>query len=231
MKKLIMLGVAVGAMVVGVNSASAADPTLPPTWSGFYGGINLGYASVGGQIADYNNNYQNSTSPLDASRGSNMLIGGKLGYDFDTGSNFIVGVSADVNALLGEDANCTSSNGCNVNASGQPKLSYGVKGLGALDARAGFLMSPETLFYVEGGLALGDVVTHHHDNNERDGSSHMMTGWNVGLGVEHKVSENVSLVLDARYYDLGSIDVTSSNETFGFKPKVFETSIGFNVHF
>ena len=230
MKKSILFGIAVSAMVLGANVASAADGALPPSWSGFYGGIELGYASVGGQIYDYNNYYA-PTAWTDASRGSNALLGGKIGYDFDTGGNVVIGLSANVKALLGEDANCSSAGLCSNGANGQPHLSFGVKGLASLDARAGLLISPETLFFVEGGLAFGDVVTHHRDNEEYDGSSHLMTGFDVGVGIEHKVSENVSLVLDARYYDLGAIDVTSVGETFGFKPRVFETSIGFNVHF
>ena len=230
MKKFVLFGVAVSAMIIGANVASAADPALPPSWSGFYGGINLGYASVGGQINDFNNNYAPS-GWIDASRGQNLLLGGKLGYDFDTGSNFVVGLSADVRALLGEDANCSAAGGCSNGANGQPHLSFGVKGLAALDVRAGFLMSPDNLLYVEGGLALGDVVTHHRDNLEYDGSSHIMTGFNVGAGFEHKVSENASLVLDARYYDLGSINVTSVGETYGYKPTAFVASIGYNIHF
>ena len=229
MKKSVLFGIAVSAMVLGANVASAADAGLPPSWSGFYGGIDLGYASVGGQINDYNNNYE-PTGWTDVNRGSNFLLGGKIGYDFDTGNNFVVGLSADVKASLGEDANCAGGT-CATDAAGQPHLSFGVKGLAALDARAGLLISPDTLLFVEGGLAFGDVVTHHRDNREYDGSSHMMTGFDVGAGIEHKVSENVSLVLDGRYYDFGSIDVTSNNETYGFRPRVFEASVGFNVHF
>ena len=230
MKKLILIGVAVSAMVLGANVASAADPSLPPSWSGFYGGLELGYASTGGQIYDYNNNYA-PTAWTDATAGGSFLLGGKMGYDFDTGSNFVVGLSADVKGLLGSDANCSSAGGCDNGAKGQPHLSYGIKGLAALDARAGFLFTPENLLYVEGGLALGDVVTHHRDNSEYDGSSHVMTGWNIGVGIEHKVSQNMSLVLDGKYYNLGEIDVTSVGETYGYKPTAFVASVGFNVRF
>ncbi len=230
MKKFVLFGVAVSAMIIGANVASAADPALPPSWSGFYGGINLGYARAGGQIYDYNNNY----APIawtNATAGQNLLLGGKLGYDFDTGSNFVVGLSADLMALVGEDANCSAAGGCSNGAGGLSNLSFGINRLAALDVRAGFLMSPDNLLYVEGGLALGDVVTHHRDNREYDGSTHMMTGFNIGAGFEHKVSESASLVLDARYYDLGSINVTTVGETYGYKPTAFVASIGYNIHF
>ena len=228
MKKIVLFGVAVGALVLGANMAYAADPALPPSWSGFYGGVELGYASVGGQINDYNPNYQDNVNE-DSSNGNNLLLGGKLGYDFDTGSNFVLGVSADVKALFGEDSECTGD--CGTDANGMSHLAFGVKGLGALDARAGFLISPSSLLYVEGGLAAGEVVTHHRDNDEYDGSSHLLTGWNVGVGFEQMVSENVSLVLNGRYYDLGKIDTNSSGEDFGYEPRIFTVSTGFNIRF
>ncbi|MDE2384935.1 MAG: hypothetical protein KGO53_09975, partial [Alphaproteobacteria bacterium] len=154
MKKFVMVGAAVGALVLGAQVAQAADAAAPHGWTGFYSGMQLGYASAGGQINDYNGYYQydnGSVGWLNSSSGNNMLLGGKVGYDFDTGSNVVLGLSADVQALLGEDAKCSSLSNCDTGANGQPHLSFGVKGLAALDARAGFVMGQDSLVYVEGG--------------------------------------------------------------------------------
>jgi outer membrane immunogenic protein len=64
--------------------------------------------------------------------------------------------------------------------------------LASIRGRLGYAMGP-TLLYATGGVAFLGVDDDFEDDT--------LTGWTAGLGIEHKLRENVSLGLEGLYYD------------------------------
>lgn len=70
--------------------------------------------------------------------------------------------------------------------------------LATIRGRLGYAAGP-TLFYATGGVAfIGFDDAFSDDDSE--------TGWTAGLGLEHKLRENVSLGVEGLYYDFGDND-------------------------
>jgi outer membrane immunogenic protein len=70
--------------------------------------------------------------------------------------------------------------------------------LASLRGRLGFAAGP-TLFYATAGVAFLGV-------DDAFGDDDTLTGWVAGLGLEHKVRENVSVGLEGLYYDFDEDD-------------------------
>jgi outer membrane immunogenic protein len=162
---------------------AAPAPILAVNWTGFYGGINLGYglsnddpgtetvvagpgfpiASVRGRIL-YNgpNSFHN---PLDGING-----GGQVGYNWQAAPNWVFGVEADI-----QGSDLKGTNGC-VLACGTPFVTttppnflanfpvvfssdaytQKIDWFGTVRARAGYA-SGLWMVYATGGFAYGDV--------------------------------------------------------------------------
>jgi outer membrane immunogenic protein len=78
-----------------------------------------------------------------------------------------------------------------------------------LSARAGYLVTDQTLLYVRGGYenSRAKIRTSGIDGTIRDRDN--FDGWSVGGGVERSLTDKVSARLEYRYADLGG-----SGETF-----------------
>lgn len=80
--------------------------------------------------------------------------------------------------------------------------------LASLRARIGLAAGP-TLFYATGGGALLGF-------EDLDGDDDELAGWVAGLGVEHKLRENVSVGLEGLYYAFDEDDNNNSEEDLDF---------------
>ncbi|HEY2872366.1 MAG TPA: porin family protein, partial [Reyranella sp.] len=102
MNRLLAVGIVLACLVVGTTSASASDlparsnprPAAAPaeaafSWTGFYAGINAGYAW--GQSSWSDPAAGANSGNFDTSGG---LVGGQLGYNWQTGA-FVLGVETD----------------------------------------------------------------------------------------------------------------------------------------
>jgi len=72
-----------------------------------------------------------------------------------------------------------------------------------LTARAGYLVTPETLIYLRGGYSNARVRTTILTDSKETSSSDNRDGWMVGGGVERMITDHVSARLEYRYADLG----------------------------
>ena len=77
--------------------------------------------------------------------------------------------------------------------------------LASIRGRLGYAMGP-TLLYATGGVAFLGI-----DNGFEDDT---LTGWTAGLGIEHKLRENVSLGLEGLYYDFDEDDNFGADADF-----------------
>ena len=195
-----IIGVGIFLASTSLSSVSYAQDA----WSGLYAGGFVGGGSL--TATPYFGSFQNPDV---------TLSGGLLGLDvgFNTQMNNIVfGLEGDL-ALSNATGNAGSYN-LNMNS------------LGTLRARAGvaFGENDNTLAYLTGGLAVG--------NFSRTGSltgSATHTGFVVGVGAEHKVSESVSIKAEVDYLSLGTQGYNKPGERI--KISGVTAKLGVNFHF
>jgi outer membrane immunogenic protein len=181
-KKLLLAGFAVGALVAPAFAADMPVPVAPvANWSGMYVGVNGGYfegannavnvvglpnpcsAPVAGCLTPPN--YSN-TSGLAATfntpaKQKGVLYGGQIGLNSQIVPKIVVGVEADLQGVSNNNDSVTlGSVTPNANFPASPvvqsaTLSSKLDFLGTIRARAGYLVTPSFLFYITGGLAYG----------------------------------------------------------------------------
>lgn len=202
MKRSLCLALTAACVLTGAMSAQAADiPPRPPApayapavqsfdWTGFYLGLNGGYAWG-----------RSSWSDPAAGTGSGRfntsggMLGGQLGYNWQRGP-LVLGVETDMDWL---NARGSSSAGgvCATNGGGscQTQQSW----LGTTRARLGYAFD-RWLPYVTGGVAYGDIRATQPTGT----SSSTRTGWTAGGGVEYGITSNWSAKLEYLHVDLGT---------------------------
>jgi iron complex outermembrane receptor protein len=197
------------------------------SWAGFYLGGTVGYGwgksktdTVFSEIA--------STSQLMATSSANRLdgaIGGaQAGYNWVAG-HLIAGVEADLN-YSGQRAGLASAcpgEVCNpalVGVVSDPSVqaafeqSQKLEWFATLRGRLGAIITPGTIAYVTGGLAVGEVMTagtvfgFNGDGNPVNtivSSHNTKAGWTAGGGLEARLFGNWTGKLEYLYLDLGSV--------------------------
>ena len=184
-------------MATGAHAADAVVPEVPiapeaPIAATF----NWGGAYIGGQIGYGWANTKFSAGPTHTSKGKldGFLGGIYAGYNFDTGTNVILGVDGD---FTGSAVGKTESVGDL--ASGETHLRWS----GAARARVGYAVD-RFLPYIAGGVAFGNIEDKLHIFNEKAYSdSKTQTGWTIGAGVDYAVTNNIVTRLEYRYTDFG----------------------------
>jgi len=196
------------ALLTGALAAQAADLPQPSykapayvgpsyaNWTGFYVGINGGYAWGDSEWSGGTGNFK--VSP------NGWLGGGTIGYNFQTGT-WVWGIEGDFDYV---DLNGTAGGLC---------IGCSVKDtwLGTARGRLGYAGWNNWLPYITGGGAFGNikVSTPFGDN------SNTKWGWTAGAGLEWAFLANWSAKVEYLYVDLGSTNcdlcaVTPTNIDF-----------------
>ena len=241
------LVLALGVLSVGSVGAIAADlpvkaPSIvapPPfSWTGFYVGGNVGYAWG---KSDYSLTYPtNGAAPPDFSTafpviqaapgiaGTGSLspkgfVGGiQAGYNFQSGG-IVFGFEADFSGSSLKKTSVLNTifpPGLGNVFSGQPlNVTTSIQNdwLATIRPRLGVAVD-RALFYVTGGLAVGDVKYSQSNNwqstipsNVTDVGSVSKTkiGWTAGAGAAYAFGNNWSVRAEYLYTDLGSVSTTN----------------------
>lgn len=232
MKKFVLTLTAVAAFG---GSAAAADlparvyTKAPPpleaayTWTGFYVGGNIGggwsHDSGAPRCADgagVPNGALCQNVPGSTINGSGLIGGGQIGYNWQVGPSWLLGVEADIQ---GADINGSTivngpfaffGGGLAVPAAefaASEKLDW----FGTARGRVGAIIGP-ALVYVTGGLAYGhaQLDTKFTSPTAFPASAGVTrTGWTAGAGVEWGFTSNWSAKLEGLYYDLGTTTLTA----------------------
>ena len=176
------LALAAGAILIGaVSAASAADlpgppPAYPPpqapatyipvapvfSWTGFYLGANAGYAWTSGS-----GTFNPGAIPFTAS-GNAFEAGGQLGYNYQFGGGFVLGVEGDFQGDFGS--------GSVLSAAGNATAK--VPWFGTVRGRVGYAFD-RVMIYGTGGAVFGDGTA----SGGFSGSSTYWT-WTAGAGAE-----------------------------------------------
>lgn len=212
------------ALAADLYTAPASIPVyVEPAsdWTGFYVGIFGGAAfnpSTPGVIqidSDLDGDFSEPVAgPLVAAFGSNFIgshdggfLGGiEAGYDHQMG-DFVVGGIIDIGYV---DYTDRQSGFSSTPASYTQITDLGW--LGTIRARGGYLVTEDVLAYVHGGLAVGETrfsFASTNPNGVSRGGNATSVGFQVGAGVEAKLTENWALGLEYAYTNLGENNFTT----------------------
>jgi outer membrane immunogenic protein len=192
MFRTILLGSA--AAVAISTSVFAADaiyeaPAEPPvavesapqfSWAGGYAGILTGYGWGDGSIDTVGD------EDFDGAR-----FGGFVGYNWDLGSQLVVGLEGDLNY----DWNEESIGGDDFNTG----MNWSAR------ARVGYAMDRALLFAAGGYTGT---------NIEGAGDDDTLHGWTIGAGVDYALTDRMFTRVEYRYNDFGSGDLGGNDVDF-----------------
>jgi outer membrane immunogenic protein len=269
-KKLLLAGFALSALIAPAMAADMPVPAAPiTTWTGYYIGANGGWGlssdnkinSVGlpnncsatvdvgcVQIPGFGPNNAYGTASAQAatfhlSTGSNggFVGGGQFGYNYQTTTNTVVGLEADLQAV-GSNGSATFSSvtqvaGFPVNPIAQTaaitsKLDF----LGTVRARGGYLWNPNLYTYITAGLAYGEAEVNSSITQNIIGpglvpgqftpytavgtSKVVRFGATIGAGVEWLIIPNWSVKAEYLYVGLDTAGTATVNSTLANPDRV-----------
>lgn len=211
MKKLLLGSVTFVALIVA-NAASAADMGLPAkartfepewNWSGFYAGLNAGYARGNTVWNDLDATLTAGGTFIDQSS-NGFTGGGQIGYNWQF-RHAVIGLETDFNYLgLNHGTNLFVLTG------GTPtSIHDSMRWFGTVRGRAGLALD-NVLLYLTAGLAYGRT-----DHKEIDGApvlnadlSATKLGFAAGVGAEYGLDPHWSVKTEVLYVDLGKSSTT-----------------------
>ena len=240
MKRLMLALLASTALAV-IGSARAADMPAKPIIkapigvpvSGFEGwdiGFSFGYAATSGKHSDFDL-IDSTVAAAKTDWKSGGFVGGNIGFNWRNG-NIIFGLEGDVKSTFTATAVADVFNGgCS------PQFGHEALGVTSIVGRLGTMVGPSSMIYGLGGYAGTVYKTHRWECTEVDGTNRWFNGWTAGAGYEHKLTQNMSLKLEARYHqfqqktftDAGNPD--PSEEIFGLRPEFITAGLGLNFRF
>jgi outer membrane immunogenic protein len=232
----LLAGTANAADLFGQDSMSHMPDKRPAEmWTGPYLGLTLGYGWADLEATSAHatvTGLGSGSLPLTGYTSSKDSFNGgiTLGYNWYLSSNVVTGIEAD--ASYGDykysSGTLTANNVLSAGDSLSGNVSAGFNWFGTLRGRLGYLVAPRTLIYGTGGLAWANAKASANYTYTGGGSgplsggvsdNHLEWGWTLGLGVEDKINQNVSMKLEYLYLDY-------SNAGFNFsQPGV---SVGFD---
>ncbi|MGU3401357.1 outer membrane protein [Brucellaceae bacterium D45D] len=200
LKSLLLASTLVLAGAFGAHAADAiveepAPVVVAPafTWAGAYIGGQVGYGWGKSEFESFGH-----------IKPDGFLGGLYAGYNFDTGSDFILGIDGDITYNNLKD-NDSVTDGL-LEAGIESKLRWS----GAIRARAGVAFD-RFMPYIAGGVAFGSIKTSGYVTDGLNAlsasESKTRTGWTIGGGVDYAATDNVILRLEYRYTDFGKKDL------------------------
>jgi outer membrane protein OmpA-like peptidoglycan-associated protein len=207
--------VAVAAIAAGSASASAQD------WQGFYVGAHAGYTDgeadspygvVGGPYI---------FTDQDAPDVSGVIYGIQGGYNWELGTNWVVGLEAQ--AGWGDREGDDNGTGGDVNGV-EINHEYSIR------ARAGYLLTPSWLLYGTGGWVSMDVDATAPTTGAVNES---VDGWTYGLGTEARFGPHWSGFVEVRHDDLDQTRFSFPSDGYdeGITPETDSVRVGVNYRF
>lgn len=171
-------------------------------WTGFYFGANAGYgwAANTGDITYESNIGPDRSGGPDAAGG---FGGGQIGYNWQGvfSNDFVLGVEADIQGSNVDDT-WRGTTDAGLEASTRQDLQW----FGTVRGRLGWAFD-RTLIYGTGGFAYGRVKDTAFASSGAESITLRgdpdRTGYVVGGGVEHAISETVSFKIEYQYINLG----------------------------
>jgi outer membrane immunogenic protein len=190
------------------GSAFAADVIAPEPgfdWTGFYVGGNIGYAWGDSEADGLYDGGDIENGDFDP---DGVIAGGQLGYNWQTDSNFVIGLEAD---LQWSDQHDRVDNPPGFDS--EATADVDVNWFGTLRARAGIAVMDTLLLYATGGLAAGEVEYSVDDAGGVGSDSNSQWGWTAGAGAEWALSDRFTLKAEYLHVDLGKDDFSPTGSS------------------
>lgn len=206
------------ASIFAWTSAGAIESNVRSRWDGYYVGMNAGYIYG---VARWTDTLGFTTGDFS---GTGVMLGLTAGKNWQSG-RWVYGIEGDVSL-----AELLASSGAFTCILLDCRTS--LTGLGTLRLRAGYLVTPDILFFGTGGLAVGKFT---HGNVLFDSAKNTGAGFALGAGVEARVAPRWTLKAEYLFTRLNggntcflglcAIDVENDK----FDAHVFR--LGLNWHF
>lgn len=230
------LGLTVGAMAADLPSRVAPSPVAAVpvfTWTGFYVGVQAGYA-WGTSSTAFTGAGGVTARDLDS---EGFVGGAHIGYNQQLGS-FVVGIEADL-----EGASLDGYVGLRFSDGSVLQVEPDVGLQGSLRARLGVSFD-RALIYATGGLAFASF---ENDYTFTDGITDAVTrvsfdntewGWTLGAGVEYAFTNNLTARVEYRYTQLSGYRNDNSDDagffdggSYDFDPDFHTVRVGLSYKF
>jgi outer membrane immunogenic protein len=181
-----------------VYKAPAPAALLPSGWGGFYIGIHGGYGWGHDSISSDTLLGLALTTLFSNPSPKGGVFGAQAGYNWQFGT-FVAGLEVDSSWADLKDSQSISDGRTTLTLSS--KVDY----LGSFRARAGFLATPDWLFYGTAGLGWAhDKMTIADNFGDSVSASKSHVGWAAGGGTEYKLTPNLLLRAEYLHYGFGS---------------------------
>ena len=185
--KRIVSSVAAVALTAGMGSVASAEP-----FNGPFVGVQAGWSQ------DDLGTPSTRLGDVAVHDSQDSLAGGVFaGYDYKVSPRVVLGGEAGLQ--FGESDSIVRDTGA-TRVTVNPKRSFD------LTARAGYLVTDNTLLYGRGGYTNTRVRTSIEDAAGVFSASENRDGWLVGGGLEHALTDNISARAEYRYSDLSEGD-------------------------
>jgi outer membrane immunogenic protein len=234
------------------SRAPRAVVEAPFSWTGFYGGGNIGgvimkddpFTSVpadAGTAAFWGPCFAANTCPRNrpSETGSGVIGGLQLGYNLQFGS-FLAGVEADIQGSnAGANRSLFQSNTGTGFAPFNGAANTNLEWLGTARGRLGLLATPTFLVYATGGFAFAHLersLGGFFDPNSAAPAAHYgrstsdVTGWTAGGGLEMAVTNRVTIGAEYLFVSLDAADNFRATSPGNFPGGCTPTNCNFNVH-
>lgn len=233
------------AMVIAASMSTASAQTA--NWSGPYIGGHLGYAFGKSDVdvtlgndwlvenpvlqRDVTNGWSSTLTP------KGLVFGVQAGYNHQASNNVVLGVEVGATGLSADESKRRRTVYSVMGAltyDSQTKID--VEQMYTLRARAGITQG-RTLFYATAGWAWARAdmdfeVLSSGGYSKAGGGTKTLDGYTLGLGVEHRISSQLSLRADYSYTDLGRASYyTAYRPGSTFMPPGFNYSERFRQDF
>ena len=193
----------------------AAPFVAPFTWTGFYVGINGGYAWGKADIS-------NSLASFSTDTTDGWLVGATAGYNYQMG-NFVFGFEGDADYAL------IKGNATNTATCGAGTCEVKNTWLATARGRLGYAFE-RWLPYITGGGAFGGLKVEPSGGTS---STDTAIGWTAGAGVEYAFLDSWSAKIEYLYADLGpaTCEAAVCGVDTDVEPKINIVRAGLNYRF
>jgi outer membrane immunogenic protein len=238
MKKILLASL--GCLALASGAAVAADMPLkapylkaPPaaiSWTGCYIGANVGFDWARTSSSD-------AVSGADLGRENDHSLagGGQIGCDYQFAPSFVFGIRGNYDRTqLNDGTEIVPGFAGIVNAD------MNIHWTATATARVGYLISPATLLYVQGGGAWtrNNLQVDIIPTFPFGGGSDTVTGWTVGVGGEYMFAPNWSAFVEGNYMDFGTHNISTTifgtglpGATWSTREQVYQFLVGVNLRF
>jgi outer membrane immunogenic protein len=253
-RKVLLAGIAFGALIapaVAADMAVKAPYVAPYLWTGWYAGINAGYADIQstvtnastptpdaalGVVAGVSEGLAALTSgKVQTGSGTDFAGGGQIGYNLQLNSFVVAGFEADIQGTAGSSSNGSVTTGtivvgAPVTSTESAKVS--TTWVSTVRGRLGLLVTPNWMVFATAGFAFGGnnvsasiAQTGTNGFAGAGSGSFSDTHWGgaFGGGLEWMFARGWSAKAEYVHYDLGVGNFTYSATSSTFATPVYQT--------